>query len=189
MKFYTSDLHLDHANMLKFEPEARPFANVDEMNETLIQNWNAKVKPGDEVYILGDFCFDTTGKRANNFLRRLNGMKFLVKGNHDAFLNGKEFDPSLLVWVKAYHELDDYVNGEKVHVCLFHYPIAVWNRKHHGAYHLYGHVHSNKSDGSHHPLDWNLGDHAFNVGVDVCDLVPMTLEELIAWNKNKKYGK
>ena len=49
MKYYTSDLHLDHANMLKFEPEARPFTNVDEMNETIIQNWNAKVKPGDEV--------------------------------------------------------------------------------------------------------------------------------------------
>ena len=71
MKFYIADTHFDHANMLKFEPEARPFLNVDDMNEAIIENWNAKVKPGDEVYILGDFCFDTTGARANYFLKRL----------------------------------------------------------------------------------------------------------------------
>ena len=185
MKFYTSDLHFDHANMLKFEPESRPFNNVDEMNEALIQYWNAKVKPGDEVYILGDFCFDTKGNRANNFLRRLNGQKYLVKGNHDAFLKGKEFDKSLFVWIKDYAEVKDTVKGEDVSVCLFHYPIAVWNRKHHGSYHLFGHIHSNKSDGSHHPLEFNLGDHAFNVGVDVRDLEPKTLEELI---KSKQRG-
>lgn len=179
MKFYIADTHFDHANMLKFEPEARPFNNVDEMNEALIQYWNAKVKPGDEVYILGDFCFDTTGARANYFLKRLNGMKFLVKGNHDAFLKGKEFDKSLLVWAKEYAEVDDTVNGEKVHACLFHYPIAVWNRKHHKAYHLFGHIHSNISDGSHHALEFDLGDHAFNVGADVRDLEPKTLQELV----------
>lgn len=179
MKYYIADTHFDHANMLKFEPECRPFRNVDEMNEALIQNWNAKVKPGDEVYILGDFCFDTKGPRANNFLRRLNGQKFLVRGNHDAFLEAKEFDQSLLVWVKMYHELYDEVNGEKVHVCLFHYPIAVWNRKHHHSYHLFGHIHSNKADGSHHALEFNLGDHAFNVGADVRDLEPKTLQELV----------
>ena len=179
MKFYTSDLHLDHANMLKFEPEARPFLNVDDMNEAIIENWNAKVKPGDIVYILGDFCFDTKGDRANNFLRRLNGQKFLIRGNHDAFLKGKEFDSSLLIGVKDYMEVKDTVNGEEVSVCLFHYPIAVWNRKHHKAYHLFGHIHSNISYGSHHALEFDLGDHAFNVGADVRDLEPKTLQELV----------
>ena len=179
MKYYVSDLHFDHANMLKFEPEARPFNNVDEMNEALIQYWNQKVKPGDEVYILGDFCFDTKGNRANYFLRRLNGMKFLIKGNHDAFLKGKEFDPSLFVWIKDYAEIKDKVNGEDVSVILFHYPIAVWNRKHHGSYHCFGHIHSNKADGSHHPLENMIGNHAFNVGVDVRDLEPKTLQELV----------
>ena len=37
MKFYTSDLHLDHSNILKFEPESRPFKTIDEMNEVLIK--------------------------------------------------------------------------------------------------------------------------------------------------------
>ena len=171
MKFYTSDLHLDHANMLKFEPESRPFLNVEEMNETIIQNWNAKVKPGDEVYILGDFCFDTDGSRTNQFLKRLNGRKYLIKGNHDHFLKGKNFDKSLFEWIKDYAVIKDNDNV----VVLFHYPIAVWDRKHHGAIHLYGHIHSNKDD--HHPMTYDLGN-AYNVGVDVQDMEPKTLEEI-----------
>ena len=84
MKFYTRDLHLDHSNILKFEPESRPFNTVDEMNEALIKKWNDKVKQDDEVYILGDFCFDNRGDRTTAFLKRLNGKKYLIKGNHDA---------------------------------------------------------------------------------------------------------
>ena len=185
MKYYTSDLHFDHENMLKFEPESRPFNNVDEMNEALIQYWNAKVKPGDEVYILGDFCMSKSGRRVNNLLRRLNGQKFLIKGNHDYFLDDPEFDKSLFIWIKDLKTIKDTFNGEKVNIVLCHYPIAVWDRKHHGAYHFFGHIHSNKSDGTHHPLEFNLGDHAFNVGVDVRDLEPKTLEELI---KSKQRG-
>lgn len=183
MKFYTSDLHFDHVNMLRFEPESRSFSNVDEMNRALIERWNAKVGFDDEVYILGDFCFDNTGRRATEFLKQLNGVKYLIRGNHDGFLNKQDFDMSQLGYVKAYDEVEDTVNGKKVCVCLFHYPIAVWNKKHHHAYHLFGHVHSNKPDCGHHPLDFDLGDHAFNVGVDVRDLEPKTLEELIKSNK------
>jgi len=179
MKFYISDLHLDHANMLKFEPESRPFENIDQMNRALIQYWNDKVGPYDDVYILGDFCFDNNGRRATEFLKQLNGKKYLIKGNHDGFLYKENFDKSQFEWIKDYAEIDDEVNGEKVHVCLFHYPIAVWNRKHHHAYHLFGHIHSNQSDGSHHALEFNLGDHAFNVGADVRDLEPKTLQELV----------
>jgi len=51
---------------------------------------------------------------------------------------------------------------------------------------LFGHIHSNKSDGTHHPLDFDLGDHAFNVGIDVRDLEPKTLKELIE-SHNKGY--
>lgn len=178
-KFYTADLHLCHENILKFEPDNRPFGSIDEMNEALIQKWNAKVKPGDDVYILGDFCFDPKGKKATELLKRLNGQKYLIKGNHDAFLKSKDFDESQLVWFKDYAEVKDTLNGEDVRVVLFHYPIAVWNAKHHHSYHLFGHIHSNKTSGNAHPLAFDLGDHAFNVGVDVRDLEPKTLQELV----------
>lgn len=53
MKRYISDLHLGHANVLKFDQ--RPFLTLDEMHETIINNWNSVVDKTDDVYILGDF--------------------------------------------------------------------------------------------------------------------------------------
>ena len=55
MIWFTSDLHLGHVNVLQFQN--RPFADIDEMNEALIANINAKVKKNDELWILGDFSF------------------------------------------------------------------------------------------------------------------------------------
>lgn len=54
MYYYISDMHLGHKNVLKFD--SRPFESVEEMNETLIANWNVKVTDEDDVWILGDFC-------------------------------------------------------------------------------------------------------------------------------------
>ena len=44
MIYLTSDLHFNHANILKYEPESRPFSSIEEMNEVIIQNWNEVVK-------------------------------------------------------------------------------------------------------------------------------------------------
>lgn len=174
MKFYTSDLHLSHANIIKYED--RPFSDIQEMDKTLIDKWNAKVNKKDEVYILGDFAF-CDGDKANKLLMQLNGQKFLIKGNHDRFLKDKDFNKTLFGWVRDYYTIKD---GGNV-VVLFHYPIAVWDRQHYGSIHLYGHVHSNKDD--HHPLCCQL-ENAYNVGVDVCDYEPKTLRELLDRNSS-----
>ena len=55
MKRYISDLHLGHANVLKFDQ--RPFLTLNEMHETIINNWNSVVDKTDDVYILGDFAW------------------------------------------------------------------------------------------------------------------------------------
>ena len=79
MIYFTSDTHFGHARII--ELCARPFANVDEMNEALIQKWNAVVGPDDVVYHLGDFFM---GPKETVLLRkRLNGKIVLIKGNHD----------------------------------------------------------------------------------------------------------
>lgn len=171
MKFYTSDLHLGHKKILEYEN--RPFDSVEEMDEYIIYKWNAKVKKGDDVYILGDFGF-VDGERANELLSRLNGKKYLIKGNHDYyFLNDKKFDSSKFVWIKDYAHVKD---GENI-IYMFHYPIAVWDRKHYGSLHFYGHVHSNTE--THHPLTADIGPNAFNVGCDIHGYEPMSLEELL----------
>ena len=170
MKYYTSDLHFNHTNIIKYED--RPFKDSKEMDEFLIQKWNDRVLKGDEVYVLGDFAF-SDGLYANDLLKRLNGQKFLIKGNHDKFLQDGAFNRSLFVWIRDYAKIND--DGNKV--ILFHYPIAVWDCCHHGSIHLYGHVHSNKDN--HHPLLLNLPETAINVGVDVNDYEPKTLRELL----------
>ena len=53
--FYISDLHIGHENILRFEN--RPFADINEMNNKIIENWNSRVCNGDTVYILGDFIW------------------------------------------------------------------------------------------------------------------------------------
>lgn len=169
MKYYISDLHFGHKNIIKYEN--RPFDTVEEMNEEYITRWNNKIKKGDEVYILGDFSF-YKGEETNKILKRLNGMKFLVKGNHDrTFLEDSKFDKSLFVWVKDYHLVKD----EGTYIALFHYPIQTWDRKHHGSLHFYGHVHSNT--GTDHPMRYNIHN-SFNVGVDMIQ-EPMTKLEIL----------
>ena len=62
--FFTSDHHFGHKNILKFSN--RPFTNVQEMDEIMIQKWNEKVQPEDEVYHLGDFGLSSSGKIEKN---------------------------------------------------------------------------------------------------------------------------
>lgn len=177
MKFYISDLHFGHRNILKFEAESRPYKDVTEMNDAMIYKWNQKVGKGDEVYILGDLSF-YHGEETNHILKRLNGMKFLIRGNHDhLFLDDKEFDQSLLVWVKDTCMIKD---GDH-RISLFHYPMQVWNEQHHGALHFYGHVHSNT--GTMHPMKYEIPG-SYNVGIDVLQ-EPMTKTEILEFYERR----
>tara|TARA_R100000501_G_scaffold4694_1_gene10106 strand:+ start:1450 stop:1980 length:531 start_codon:yes stop_codon:yes gene_type:complete len=80
-RFVISDLHFGHKNLAYI----RDFANVEEHDETLINNWNKAIpKANSMVYILGDVTLHNTKHFASNILPRLNGeQKILVSGNHD----------------------------------------------------------------------------------------------------------
>ena len=81
--FFISDTHFFHHNVLKFVPKERPFSNVEEMNEAIVDRWNRTVTKRDTVYHLGDVCF---GRVDNlNIIRRLKGNKKLILGNHDKY--------------------------------------------------------------------------------------------------------
>jgi calcineurin-like phosphoesterase family protein len=85
MKTYiTSDLHFGHKNIMSFCPVSRArFRNdMDYMNEAMVREWNDLIEPNDLVYILGDVAF-LPAPKAVEYLRRLNGRKILVQGNHD----------------------------------------------------------------------------------------------------------
>ena len=140
------------------------------MNNHLVKNWNACVGADDEIYILGDFAFGN-GRDANYILRQLAGKKYLVKGNHDhLYLEDKDFDLSLFEWVKDFHIL----RHEHCDFALFHYPILEWPGFYEGAYHLYGHVHNRTPQMLH-----NLTGKAVNVGVDVQNFAPVSIQDIL----------
>ncbi len=140
------------------------------MDNTIIEKWNKKVNKNDEVYHLGDFAF-TDKNKIEKIIKSLNGKIHLIFGNHDKEIKHNRELQNLFIWCKDY-----FVINEKVPIVLFHYPIAIWDRSHYGSIHLYGHVHGNTT--TKHPLLLNL-DNAYNVGIDVNDFEPKSLEEII----------
>jgi calcineurin-like phosphoesterase family protein len=134
--YFTSDQHYYHKNICKFAD--RPFSDVDEMNEALIKAHNQTVSPQDTVWMTGDFAFSNI-TNVKSILRRLNGKKHLVLGNHDKQIRNH----SELVTDGLLESIQDYreVNVGKQSIVLFHYGMRVWNKSHHGSWHLYGHSH------------------------------------------------
>lgn len=86
--FITSDTHFWHTRIILFEN--RPFKSVEEMNEELIKRWNNKVTSNDTVIHLGDVSFGNQEK-TKEIVKRLNGRKILVMGDHDINRNIKWF--------------------------------------------------------------------------------------------------
>ena len=137
MNYYIADLHLGHANCIRFDE--RPFADADEMNKALVDNWNNVVTNADTVHILGDFIWSKESLWPG-CLEQLKGNKVLIRGNHDP----KEFSQqtkSFFQDIKDYKEITD----SGMHVIMCHYPMPF----HRAAYDekcimLYGHVHKTR---------------------------------------------
>jgi len=153
---FASDFHFDHKNVIEYCN--RPFSSVEEMNEAMIANWNKVVGEKDDIYVVGDFAFSDP----RPFAARLNGRKYLIKGNHDYRWESKLNE--CFEWVKDLHVL----RHEKQHIMLCHYAMRVWYRHHHGAWHLYGHSHGSL------PGQGRSAD----VGVDVRNFTPVSFEKI-----------
>ena len=69
MKYYTSDLHLSHKNIIEYEN--RPFSSIEEMDNTIIGIINYRLSPDDELYILGDFTLEKNVDKVNSLIRRI----------------------------------------------------------------------------------------------------------------------
>ncbi len=80
-RFIIADTHFGHENIIKYEN--RPFNNVEEMNDRLIQLWNSTVSKDDLVYVLGDFTLSRRKVIISELVKKLNGRKVLIMGNHD----------------------------------------------------------------------------------------------------------
>ena len=174
--WYTADPHFDHGAIIQYCDRPFPFNPGDiksvlkavmSMNDHIIDEYNKLVKPGDEVWILGDFTmrgFDYKEIVRKKFVRPLNGVKHLIYGNHDRFRPLEYVDMGFASAHSWYHqELLD------IHLC--HDPATSVVRK--DKLWLCGHVHDL----------FKTARNVINVGVDVWDFRPVHLDEIIKLGK------
>ena len=174
--WFTSDTHFGHYNIIKYT--GRPFKTVEEMDETLIKNWNDRVKPGDIIFHLGDFGNGGSDK-IKQVLTRLNGKKFMILGNHDR----KTFRAGHSQHFQAItQQMYIRVNGRAVY--LNHYPFlcfaGTYRKPEDMVWQLFGHVHSgplnnNSADSERLKYLWPT---QYDVGVDNNNFCPVSWSEI-----------
>lgn len=166
-EWITSDLHLDHGNIIKYCN--RPFKSLEEMNETLVRNWNSVVGLFDRVYYLGDLAL----RRHEYWLRRLNGMLIYTPGNHDSDLPRTPNIDNVFDYV--------VIHRHNVTVALIHDPKKANLIKESYDWLIHGHAHNNTS----HIDEQNR---LINVSVDVTGFKPMSLDFIMKALGNWKEG-
>jgi calcineurin-like phosphoesterase family protein len=173
--FFTSDTHFFHKNIIKYCD--RPFENRHEMNEALVTRWNEKVPKDGIIFHLGDVSLTAIPKVLNDLLHRLNGKKYLVVGNHEKDVLGKDYIKQY--WEGIYDIAEIYVKDEEIsykeqHIVMCHYPMLTWNASHRNSWQLFGHVHgglSNKGEIKHSPSQ-------MDVGVDCHNFYPISYQQV-----------
>lgn len=171
-KFYIADTHFGHEAVIRMN--RRPFETIEEMDKTIIDNWNSAVSEEDEVYIVGDFMFRSRHK-PSYYLAQLKGKKHLILGNHEKWTNQVEL-PAFFESVGIMKEITDMNR----HVVLCHYPMAEWPRYYKGSLHIFGHIHNNRDCDAfrYYRKNFNM----LNAGVDVNHFIPVDLQQLIVNN-------
>ena len=156
--FITADLHLGHAGVCKFlrddGTKLRPWDSPDQMDEALIGLWNARVRPTDRVYVLGDVVIN---RRCLPTVGRLNGEKVLIKGNHDVF-RIEEY-ARYFRDVRACHVFDGMI--------LTHIPVHPAQLDRFGV-NVHGHMHDKALDDPRYVC----------VSIERTGFAPITIEEL-----------
>jgi calcineurin-like phosphoesterase family protein len=170
--WFTSDQHFGHSNVIQFCN--RPFANVEEMNEALIENHNKVIRKGDLVYVLGDmFWRSLTLQQAMTIRARLNGQMFYVNGNHEELLRKKELS-SQFIWCKDLAKIHPVGYP---HIILCHYAMRTWEGAHRGDWQLFGHSH-NGLLASVQGSTKEESALSFDIGVDAWGMCPVSLEQV-----------
>jgi len=160
--FFISDPHFGHANIIRLCQ--RPFKDLEEMNETLINNWNNTISYDSIVVCLGDFVWGGT-QLWKSFLSVLKGQKILILGNHDNKCNIAEVESEFL---DIRDILEIRTSSGRLFCC--HYPLTGWGGSYHGVYHLYGHIHEK---------DFNHAvPQQYNCCVERNDYRPISLNEV-----------
>ena len=165
MIYFTADMHFGHRAIISMQN--RPFGSVEEMDRVLLQNYNSVVRKEDTVYILGDICHHMSIEEADSLIKKLNGKKYLIKGNHD-----KNYDPRLFTDIQDFLKIS--VDGN--HFSLMHYPMLSWPKKGSGGYQLHGHIHARMD---YNEANRSEGQRRYDVGVDANNFFPVSSKQIV----------
>jgi calcineurin-like phosphoesterase family protein len=171
--WFTSDPHFFHSNIIRYCK--RPFESSDEMNEILIDRWNMVIGHDDLIICCGDFSLGGP-KNTKEVLKKLNGDKILIRGNHEkSVLSNKEnkdlFNGGIYDLLNI-TVIDDEVEYGFQDIILCHYPMISWDKSHRGSWQLFGHVHGVLD------CDERLSTNQLDVGVDSNDFRPISYQEV-----------
>jgi calcineurin-like phosphoesterase family protein/2'-5' RNA ligase len=170
--FLISDLHLDHENIIKYCH--RPFQNAEEMNKTIVENWNSTIGKNDTVYFLGDMAFGKDSRKASHWIKQLNGKIIFIEGNHEEVGN-----------IKSYSTAEDVIlkyRGKEF--LLVHDPTLKpknWN-----GWTIHGHKHNNHLE--EFPFI-NGNKKTINVSCELLNYIPINLNKIIKRLGKVKYWK
>jgi calcineurin-like phosphoesterase family protein len=166
MRYFISDTHFSHEKCWDTFKRVdgsplRAFSSTEDMDQTMIRNWNQTVKPEDSVYHLGDYVIN----RKNMYIgHQLQGRKRLVRGNHDIFKTseyiGLGFEEIYGVWVDP-----------KAGIICSHIPIHPESIKP-GWINVHGHLHYGRVLLPNKQIDKRY----VCVSVEMTDYKPVTLE-------------
>jgi calcineurin-like phosphoesterase family protein len=171
MIYFTADTHLGHANIIKYCD--RPFRDVNEMDDAIIDNINSCVNKDDILYHLGDFAFSSNiGRYRQRILCR---QIHLIRGNHDRYNNCKGHFSTIQEYLSVGLKEGTFV--------LFHYPIAVWDRAHYNTIHLFGHSHGTHTPWREEHMPNSL---SMDVGIDANKFMPLSVDEIVNIMEERK---
>jgi calcineurin-like phosphoesterase family protein len=164
--FFTADTHFGDIHILR--KRRTRFETIEAHDEALIARWNEVVTAADEIWHLGDFAANTSRAYCVEVFARLNGVKRLIRGNHDT---NRVLE---LTWAEPPAEsvrisVQD-TTGTEWRLFLAHYAHRAWPGLWRGTRHLYGHTHGTLPDTRR----------SCDVGVDAWDYRPIRLIDIIA---------
>lgn len=175
--WFTSDLHFNHDK--EFVWKVRGFENVEQMNEAIISRFNSRVQPEDTVYILGDLMLGDK-ELGEECLKRLNGKKIIILGNHDT-------NPRIDIYKKYADEVvyATVIKYKKRVIYLSHYPTLTGNLDDtpgHCILNFHGHTHQTENFTG----DYNF---MYHVGVDSHDCYPIHIDDILESIKRRRENK
>ena len=175
MRIYMiSDTHFNHKKIIEYCK--RPFKDIKEMNDTIINNWNKIVKKDDVVYHLGDF-FLGSKYDLKDIVDKLNGKIYLIRGNHDR-LTAKSYEDCGIKELKnAPIIMDDYK------IVLSHSPIPDTMIKN-GYINIHGHIHQKRIEEIYDNTLFDKNKH-INVSCDMIKFKPISLKTILKRGVNK----